>query len=175
MQKEEIDLKIAKEADAERITQLVNSVYRGENSKKGWTTEADFLKGIRITEEKIREIIASKNDMIIMAFIGDDLFGCVHLEKAAEYSFLGMLSVDVNVQTKGIGKLLIHECERYTKEVFGLNDIRMKVIGRRIELIEYYKRRGYELTNQREDFIPGGDTFGETEEKLHFEILKKML
>ena len=32
------------------ITNLVNTAYRGETSKKGWTTEANILEGIRITE-----------------------------------------------------------------------------------------------------------------------------
>ena len=143
MNQNNIIFKIASQADAEEITALVNSVYRGENSKKGWTTEADFLDGIRITEEKIREIINRSNDVIILAKDDNEIIGSVHLENAGEYSYLGMLSVDVNYQAKGIGKLLMNECERYTREVFGLNEIRMKVISRRTELIEYYKRRGY--------------------------------
>ncbi|MBZ0204475.1 MAG: GNAT family N-acetyltransferase [Ignavibacteria bacterium] len=175
MQKEEIELKIAEKTDSERISQLVNSVYRGENSKKGWTTEAEFLSGIRITDEKISEIIESKNDVIILAVFDRNIIGCVHLENAGTFSYLGMLSVDVDIQAKGIGKLLIAECERYTKEVFGLSEIRMKVISRRTELIEYYVRRGYSATGELEEFGAGGDTFGDTKEKLFFEILLKKL
>ena len=161
-----IQFQIAEIKDAEVITNLVNSVYRGENSKKGWTTEADFLDGIRITTEKVNEIINRKSDVIILAIEGENIIGCVHLENAGKYSYLGMLSVDVNYQDKGIGKLLITECERYTQEVFGLNEIRMKVISRRTELIEYYKRRNYIISGELEEFGSGGDTFGETKEKL---------
>ncbi len=175
MQKEEIVLKIANETDSERISQLVNSVYRGENSKKGWTTEAGFLSGIRITEERVKELIERKNDVIILAVMNGNIIGCVHLEYMGKYSYLGMLSVDVNIQAKGIGKILIYECERYTREVFGLNEIRMKVISRRTELIEYYNRRGYTETGELEEFGARGDTFGDTNDKLYFAVLMKKL
>ncbi len=171
----DIKLHIAELKNAGKITALVNSVYRGENSKKGWTTEADFLSGIRITEEKVKETIELKDNVIILARIDGKIIGCVHLENAGSYSYLGMLSVDVNCQDKGIGKILINECERYTKEVLGLSEIRMKVISRRTELIEYYNRRGYVSTGELEEFGASGDTFGDTVEKLYFETLTKSL
>lgn len=170
-----IELKTASVNEAKEITALVNSVYRGENSRKGWTTEADFLSGIRITEEKVKEIIERKNDLIILALNKGSIIGCVHLEHAGSYSYLGMLSVDVNYQSKGIGKILIKECESITKNEWKLDEIRMKVIGRRSELIEYYIRRGYALTGEKEEFGSKTETFGETKEKLYFETLLKAL
>lgn len=177
MNEDKPELKIASHRDAAAITALVNSVYRGENSKKGWTTEADFLGGIRITEEKVSEIIGSSDDLIILAVDNDTIIGCVHLENppGTEYSYFGLLSVDVNYQSKGIGKILINECERYTREVLGLNEIRMKVINRRKELIEYYERRGYTSTGELEEFGSKGGTFGEPTEKLVFETYSKKL
>ena len=170
-----IEFKIASVDDVKAINSLVNSVYRGENSKKGWTTEADFLGGIRITEEKIKEIIGRKNDIVILAVFEGNITGCVHLENAGEYSYLGMLSVDVDHQDKGIGRLLINECERYTKEEWKLRKIKMKVINRRLELMEYYYRRGYKTTGEIEEFVPGEETFGNPTEKLYFETLSKEL
>jgi len=170
-----ITLQTASPEDADKITSLVNSVYRGENSKKGWTTEADFLDGIRINEEKVREILSEEADVIILAKIDNSTIGCVQLENKGKYSLLGMLSVDVNLQDKGIGKILMAECERYTREVWGLNEIKMKVIGRRKELIDYYLRCGYSLTGEREDFDTAADTFGKPKEKLYFETLAKKL
>jgi len=170
-----IEFKIASVDDVKAINSLVNSVYRGENSKKGWTTEADFLGGIRITEEKIKEIIGRKNDIVILAVFEGNITGCVHLENAGEYSYLGMLSVDVDHQDKGIGRLLINECERYTKEEWKLATLKMKVINRRLELMEYYYRRGYKTTGEIEEFVPGEETFGNPTEKLYFETLSKEL
>jgi GNAT superfamily N-acetyltransferase len=171
----EIILCTALPEDADKIAALVNSVYRGENAKKGWTTEADFLEGIRITNEKVSEIIARDSDVIINAVMDNQIIGCVHLENKGTYTLLGMLSVDVNHQDKGIGKLLINECERYTREVYNCDEIRMKVISRRTELIDYYKRRNYRVTGEREDFGSCCDTFGEPKETLYFEIMYKKL
>jgi len=175
MKIDNIQFTIAEVKDAQNVTNLVNSVYRGENSRKGWTTEADFLSGIRITEEKVKEMIELKDNVIILTLIAGNIIGCVHLENTGSYSYLGMLSVDVNYQNKGIGKILINECERYTKEVFGLSEIRMKVISRRTELIEYYNRRDYISTGELEEFGAHGDTFGDTAEKLYFVTLTKSL
>ena len=161
---------------AGEITSLVNSVYRGEDAKKGWTTEADILGGIRITEEKVREIIDTDNNVIMLAVYENKIIACVHLEKEDNFCWLGLLSVDVNYQTYGLGKILIEKSENFVKEKFGCNEMKMKVIGIRTELIDYYKRRGYRLTGEREDFITAEDTFGEPKtENLYFEVLSKKL
>ena len=177
MNENRTELKVASRSDAAAITTLVNSVYRGENSKKGWTTEADFLGGIRITEEKISEIIESSDDLIILALDDNKIIGCVQLENPqdTDYSYFGMLSVDVEYQSKGIGKILINECERYTREVLGLSEIRMKVINRRKELVEYYERRGYVSTGELEEFGSKEGTFGDPKVKLVFETYSKKL
>ncbi|MCC6866330.1 MAG: GNAT family N-acetyltransferase [Ignavibacteria bacterium] len=175
MDTNEIILKHADQKDAESISLLINSVYRGENSKKGWTTEADFLTGIRITTEKILEIINKENNIVIMAEYSKNLIGVVHLENSKTFAYLGMLSVDVNFQTKGIAKLLLNKCEQITKNLWKLKEIRMKVINRRTELIEYYKRRGYEQTGKLEKFGSITETFGNSSEQLWFETLIKSL
>ena len=43
--------------DVSSLNQLINSAYRGESSKKGWTTEANLLEGKRTTEDELNEII----------------------------------------------------------------------------------------------------------------------
>ncbi len=166
-------------ADAKQsseIAALVNSVYRGENSKKGWTTEADILGGIRISGERVREIIDSENNIILLATIDDKLIASVHLEKKGDICWLGMLSVDVDFQTFGLGKMMIEKSEVFAKETFKCSVMKMKVIGIRWELIEYYKRRGYSLAGEREDFLTAENTFGEPgTQNLYFEILTKRL
>jgi hypothetical protein len=146
--------------NADEITALVNSVYRGENSKKGWTTEAYFLNGIRITSEKIKEIVKSINNVILIIKYENKIIGCVHLEKENDACWLGMLSVDVNYQVNGLGKFIISKSEAYAREVFNCNEMKMKVISIRKELLDYYLRRGYSLTGESEYFSKTKDTFG---------------
>ena len=55
--KEKISLRQAKKADAEAIQKLVNSAYRGDSSRAGWTTEADILGGQRTDCRGILELI----------------------------------------------------------------------------------------------------------------------
>jgi len=173
---EHIVYSIAVPAQAEEICILVNSVYRGENSKKGWTTEAYFLSGIRITAEKIKEIINTDNNVILTAIMNNKIIGCVHLEKTGNFCMLGLLSVSVNHQTFGVGKKIIIKSEEYAIQKFEVNEMRMKVIGRRKELIDYYIRRGYSITGEKEDFKPGPDIYGEpTDGDLYFETLSKKL
>ena len=166
-------------ADAKQspeIASLVNSVYRGENAKKGWTTEAGILDGIRISKEKVREIIESENNVIFLASLNDKIIACVHLEKKGDICWLGMLSVDVDFQTFGLGKMMIEKCEVFAKETFKCSVMKLKVIGIRWELIEYYKRREYKLTGEREDFLTAEDTFGDPKtENLYFEVFSKNL
>lgn len=42
--------------DVSALNALVNSAYRGEESKRGWTTEAEILDGLRIDEKALAEL-----------------------------------------------------------------------------------------------------------------------
>jgi len=47
-----ITFRKAKIEDAQKICDLVNSAYRGDSSKVGWTTEADIL-GRKISMQQV--------------------------------------------------------------------------------------------------------------------------
>ncbi len=173
--KNRLQFRTAKIEDSDNICVLVNSVYRGENAKKGWTTEAELLDGVRITTEKINEIIKTENHIILLILLENKTIGCVYLQKKNNKCHLGMLSVNVDFQNKGIGKILIDKSEDYAKNEFLCDEMEMKVIGQRTELVEYYQRRGYILTGQKENFVMGKH-FGELKVKdLYFAYLIKSL
>jgi len=171
----EIIIDFAFPGHAWEISRLVNSVYRGENSKKGWTTEADLLGGIRITVNKVLELIGKKNNEILLAIIDNKIIGCVHLEKIQERCHLGLLSVSVDYQKQGIGKLLMNESEIFTKNVFECNAMEMKVIGQRKELIDYYIRYGYMITGEKESFSLKEHFGNPVRNDLYFEYMVKPL
>ena len=50
----------AHESDIEEIAALVNSAYRGESSRMGWTTEADLLSGQRVDAAVLRADLSLK-------------------------------------------------------------------------------------------------------------------
>ena len=147
--------------DAPALCALVNSGYRGESSKKGWTTEADLLGGQRTDEDKLREMIAAKDSRVELAFAEDGaLLGCVHLKKEAGGScYLGMLTVDPQRQAAGLGKEILKRSEELAR-AWGCGRMRMTVISVRGELIAFYERRGYARTGATEPFPSGDPRFG---------------
>ena len=48
------------------ISALINSAYRGDSSRAGWTTEAELLGGQRTDVDWITEIIATEGNLILM-------------------------------------------------------------------------------------------------------------
>ncbi|MFN5431612.1 MAG: GNAT family N-acetyltransferase [Cyclobacteriaceae bacterium] len=161
-------------ADAESINQLVNSAYRGDSSKQGWTTEADFLDGTRIDEAAVKELI-EKTDTIILKYVeANQIVGCVELRKENGKLYLGMLSVAPTIQGKGIGKKLLNAGEDYAKSI-GINTMIMTVISIRKELIDWYVRHGYQLTGERKPFVVPDTRWGIPKQELEFVVLEKKL
>jgi hypothetical protein len=98
------------------------------------------------------------------------------LEKDYDICWLGMLSVNVNYQSHGLGRYIISKSETYAMEIFKCTVMKMKVISVRKELIDYYLRRGYSLTGESELFSSSKDTFGKpSSSQLTFIMLKKPL
>jgi ribosomal protein S18 acetylase RimI-like enzyme len=161
-------------ADVPAICALVNSAYRGDTSRKGWTTEADLLDGIRIDEAMLEEHLSDKNSTILKCIDDkNDVIGCVYLKKQDERLYLGMLTVSPQLQAKGLGKKLLQASEEKAKEK-GCNSIVMTVITTRKELIDWYKRHGYKETGERQPF-PSNERFGKPKMKLEFLVLQKTL
>ena len=132
---------VATRADIPQLHHLVNSAYRGESSRSGWTTEADFLGGIRVDPEGLLEMIENANSVILLAKLGGVLAGCVYLQKQERKTYLGMLTVDPNLQAKGLGKKILAKAEEWARENKS-DTIEMTVITLREELINWYERYG---------------------------------
>ena len=103
-------------------------------------------------------------------------FNNVHLEKKDTLCYLGMLSVDSQQQGLGTGKKLITYSEAFAKSQLHCKKMEMTVIGQRIELIEFYKRRGYEVSGETREFPKTDPRFGlPKRDDLYFEVLVKTL
>lgn len=155
------------------LVTLVNNAYRGDASKKGWTTEANLLLGEIRTDAASMEHIFSSADNAILKYITEEglIAGCVYLQKQDHKLYLGMLSVNPELQAGGIGKQLMEAAEEYAKKV-GCDIITMTVISVRKELIAWYLRRGYHITGLNKPF-PVDDKFGIPTQELIFEVLEK--
>ena len=160
--------------DVAAIHQMVNSAYRGDTSKKGWTTEADLLDGIRIDEAMLKEYLNDSQSVILTCYNREQqLSGCVYLKLEGDEMYLGMLTVSPDAQGKGIGKLLLKESEKLAAEK-GCQSIKMTVITSRTELIDWYKRHGYVETGEKQPF-PTNERFGVPKMPLKFLVMKKLI
>lgn len=160
--------------DIEELVKLVNSAYRGESSKKGWTTEADLLDGIRTDQNSI-EMLLQKPGAIILTATNETnlLVGCVYLQRQEQQLYLGMLTVAPDLQANGIGKQLLAAAENYARENY-CNTITMTVIDIRHDLIGWYKRKGYQNTGEIKPF-PADEAFGIPKQPLQFIVLEKKI
>ena len=156
-----ISFRTAVSSDAEALVPFVNGGYRGESSKRGWTTEADILGGQRTDLEKMREMIGAKDARVELALAEDGaLIGCVHLKKEPDGScYLGMLTVDPARQAESIGKRILEHADGVAR-AWGCRRMRMTVISVRAELVSYYERRGYARTGVSEPFPEDDPRFG---------------
>jgi len=167
------NISIAETSDLSALEHLVNNAYRGENSKKGWTTEADLIDGIRVNEEMLKEMLSHPGAVILKA-TGDDgtLEGCVYLDVQGERLYLGLLTVSPELQAKGLGKLLLQAGEDYGKQK-NLKGVFMKVLTLRPELVAWYERKGYHKTGEAEIFEPPNDLIRPVQ-PLEMGILEKI-
>jgi ribosomal protein S18 acetylase RimI-like enzyme len=172
-----LSFRIATEADIPALIDLVESAYRGDASRAGWTTEADMLDGQRIDAEGLRESISTISSRIVLAEKNADMLACCHIQKQKnDAGYFGMFSVRPTLQSSGIGKALLLEAERQVREDFLCPRMEMTVIDIRQSLINFYERRGYVRTGIYKPFPYGDERFGiPKRDDLRFELLTKEL
>lgn len=175
---QDMKVRVAAANDVERICLLVNSAYRGDSSRVGWTTEADLLDGQRTDPAALRQLVAQDDAVILLLLDGpsEALLGCVELRNKRGSAYLGMLTIEPGLQGKGLGRALMSAAETWAREQWTSETIEMTVIAQRAELIAYYERRGYSRTGRREPFPYGDPRFGLPKVgDLEFTVLEKRL
>lgn len=163
-------------ADVDAIVALVESAYRGDSSRQGWTTEADFLEGQRIDRTLLVELIRRGDARVILAEQDTQLLACCELQDQKGDAYFGMFSVRPDGQGTGIGNRLHAEAERIAAQEWKCRAMCLTVIDIRVELIAWYLRRGYQRTGEHKPFPYGDERFGiPLRDDLRFEVLRKNL
>ncbi|NGO41513.1 GNAT family N-acetyltransferase [Streptomyces ureilyticus] len=166
----------ATEGDVDALVALIESAYRGDSSRTGWTTEADILQGQRTDPEGVLEVIKSPDSRLRVVERGGTLIACCQLEHRGDHAYFGMFAVSPVQQGEGLGKVILAEAERYARESWGAAEMHMTVITAREDLIAWYERRGYRRTGQMTPFPYGDERFGIPQRAdLQFELLVKPL
>src|ERR1700690_1558414 len=118
--------RFAHSADVPAIVDLVESAYRGESSREGWTTEADLLDGQRTDTEAISAGVAGPGTVMLLAEAGGRLVGSCQLQQPrpppnsqtrstspfTAGAYFGMFAVRPGRQGQGWGGQILAEAER---------------------------------------------------------------
>lgn len=174
-----VTFSVAKSEQIETLCQLVNFAYRGDFSRQGWTTEAEFLEGQRTDPQMLWDLMAPPDQVILLASNSDQadrIVGCVHLQKISpEICQLGLLTVKADLQNQGLGRNLLQEAEAWARS-WDCKEMSLLIIQLRRELIDWYTRRGYKLSGEKKDFPYGDPRYGRpVREDLYFLKMAKFL
>ena len=182
--------RFARSADVPAIVDLVESAYRGESSREGWTTEADLLDGQRTDTEAISAVVAGPGSVMLLAEAGGRLVGCCQLQQrrppptssalpASPFTggaYFGMFAVRPGSQGQGWGGQILAEAERLAREEWSAGTMVMSVLAQRPDLVAWYERRGYRRTGETTPFPYGNERFGVPKRPdLSFAIMAKSL
>jgi len=201
MSQTDLAVRTATPADVDPLLSLISSAYRGEESRKGWTTEADLLTGDRIDAAGLLAKISDPNGVMLLTTAtatttvpdpsasasavesesgsgSSAPLACCELRRRNDgIGFFGLFAVEPRRQGSGLGRQILQIAESYARETMGLERLEMQVIFTRAELIAWYMRRGYERTGERRPFpyeqlVSGAAAL---RDDLYFEILEKDL
>ncbi len=162
--------------DVPALVTLIESAYRGEASRTGWTSEADLLDGQRTDPESVAEVVNGADSKMVVVEEDGEPIACCQLELRGGHAYFGMFAVRPSRQGGGLGKSTLAEAERFAREEWGVDEMRMTVISVREDLIAWYERRGYRRTGEMTPFPYGDERFGlPRRADLRFELLVKKL
>jgi ribosomal protein S18 acetylase RimI-like enzyme len=162
-------------ADVTAVVALVESAYRGDASRAGWTTEAELLDGQRTDASAVEHILGAPHAEVLLAEVDGGPVACCHLERRAHrQAYFGMFAVRPDRQGGGIGRATIDEAIRVAVERWGSVELRMTVIRQRGDLIAWYRRLGFEATGETVPFPYGDERFGRPRrDDLEFVVLAR--
>jgi ribosomal protein S18 acetylase RimI-like enzyme len=167
----------ASDSELDAVAALVNSAYRGESSRAGWTTEADYLDGQRTDAATLRRDLAETPGAVLLTLRDEPhgpILGTVWLEPARDGAwYLGMLTVNPALQARQLGRNLLEAAEVHAVGR-GASRIEMTVVQIRDTLIAWYERRGYVRTGETRPFPYDDARFGvPRRDDLAFIVLEK--
>ncbi|WP_295692574.1 GNAT family N-acetyltransferase [Lapillicoccus sp.] len=138
-------------ADVPALVTLVRTAYRGE---VGWTTETALLDDERIDASGVADKIANPRGAVLVAVdaMGTIIGCCELIDRGDGLAYFGMFAVDPSLQAAGLGRQLLARAEQHAASIWRTRTMEMTVIAQRQELIAWYVRRGYLVSDETRPF-----------------------
>lgn len=150
--------------DLHVLSDMINDCYRQPAYGRDWTSEAQWLEGDRIQPLQLQQLMF-QDQWLLVAEQQQSVVGCCLLQP--QQASLGMLTVKRGWQGRGIGRQLVHQAEQLAFQQWELTLLSLWVLSPRADLIQYYQRLGYALTDDYQDY-PYGQGVGEA--KAEYQI-----
>jgi ribosomal protein S18 acetylase RimI-like enzyme len=160
--------------DVPALALLIERAYRGPEAAKGWTNEASLLTGPRSSPAEIEGLVRDPGARFVTAFSDERMAACALIKREGDGAYFGMFAIDPDAQGGGLGKLMMARCEEAARELWGAGFVRLQVISLRDQLIQWYERRGYVQTGEREPF-PFETATGALRTDFDLVVLKKAI
>ncbi|MCU4529477.1 GNAT family N-acetyltransferase [Acinetobacter sp. P1(2023)] len=148
-----LNFRLAQFSDIPQLVDLINKSYR-EQQGRSWTTELEWVKGLRITEHQLEEQLQLRNSTLLIAETEfSNIVACIGLTFENSQVEIGTFCTDPQVQNMRVGRSVLEYAEQYAlKEDPHLTNAVMYVLDVRSELIAYYERRGYVKTGNEQPY-----------------------
>ena len=125
-------LRFAGCVDAPQIANLINRAFAIEHF---------FRNGERINPDEVAALLSKGRFLVLQECSA--ITGCIYIDITNDNGYLGLLAVSPEMQRRGIGSMLLREAEHLCRSA-GCEFVRLRIINLRAELLEYYRKRGFE-------------------------------
>lgn len=152
----------AESADVDAVVALVQSAYRGDASRAGWTSEADLLDGGRTDASMVRGLIRDADGAVLVLDASPGaagLLACCHVQRRERTTYVGMFAVRPTAQGRGLGTAMLTAAEERAR-AWGSERLELTVLNHRPELVAWYVRHGFAMTGRTVPFPYGDERFG---------------
>lgn len=155
-----LDYRVADIVDVMKITDLIETCFRSDLSRRGWTTEADLIGGARTTPDEIESHITHTAGAILVGETDGTLISCCRLQRLENNRvLLGMLCVHPLHQGGGLGRELLDFATSFAITHLNARTLTLLVLDSRFELRAWYEKIGFIETGARlaleEEMDPG--------------------
>jgi len=126
-----ISVRSATPADAVALAELVNRAF---------LVERTFVDGDRTDPDEIAAL--TRRGAFLVLEHAHGLAAAIYLEPRGTAAYIGMLSVDPELQGMGLGTRLVRIAEALA-EAQGIKQLTLRIVNLREELVRWYRRLGY--------------------------------